>query len=295
MNTAKSLLLSLLFLIPSWMISQEIVDANKLWSIANIHCQPWGNAYSTFFYKFEGDTVVQDTAYQKVMISTDELHENWDFFGAFIREENGQVFYRELYQEEGLIYDFSLQIGDTVLVNNTRALEAIHLVLNQVDSVPAQSGYVERWQLSCVEYPDQTETWIRGIGSMAGVMNSSVDIFGGLCGLYVLLCSSDFGNTVYQNPEFESCWLVITDIGDREVATTTPKIYISEINRQIVVETWLPEESTITFIHLNGQIIDQFTTHNQRFTLPISDRYRGFMLVSVTQGKEVTTQKLFVR
>ncbi len=294
MNTAKSLLLSLLFLLPLWLISQEIVDTSKTWSIATVHCQPWGNAYSTQIYKFEGDTLLQDTLYKKVMISSDEFHENWDFFGAFVREENGRVFYRELYQEEGLIYDFNMQIGDTVLINNTRALEPVHLILTDVDSVASESGDVERWTLICVEYPDLTETWLRGIGSMAGVMNSSVEIFGGLCGLYVLLCSSEQEILFYQNPEFNSCWLVITDIGNRE-AQTTPKIYISEPGRQIVVETLSPEESTITITRLNGQIIDRFIIHKQRYTLPISGRYSGFILVSVVQGQVTTTKKLFVR
>jgi len=294
MNTTKSLILSLLFLLPSWLISQEIVDTSKTWSIATVHCQPWGNAYSTQIYKFEGDTLVQDTLYKKVMISSDEFHETWDFFGAFIREENGRVFYRELYQEEGLIYDFNLQIGDTALINNTRALEPIHLVLTGIDSVPSETGLVERWTLNCVEYPDLTETWLRGIGSMAGVMNSSVEIFGGLCGLYVLLCSSEQENIFYQNPEFGSCWLVITDIGNRE-AQTTPKIYISEPERQIVVETMSPVESTITLTRLNGQIIDRFTTHNQHIALPLSGPYSGFILVSVVQGQVTTTKKLFVR
>ncbi len=294
MNTAKSLLLSLLFLLPSWLISQEIVDTSKTWSIATVHCQPWGNAYSTFYIKFEGDTLVQDTLYKKVMISSDEFHETWDFFGAFIREENNRVFYRELYQEEGLIYDFDMQIGDTVLINNTRALEPVHLILTDVDSVASETGNVERWTLSCVEYPDLTETWLRGIGSMAGVMNSSVEIFGGLCGLYALLCSSEEEILFYQNPEFNSCWLVITDIGNREVETYS-KIYVSEPDRQIVVETRSPEPSTITLTRLNGQIIDRFTTQNQRFTLPVTGRYRGFILISVRQGQATTTRKLFVR
>lgn len=294
MNTAKSLILSLVFLLPSWIISQEIVDADKLWAIANVHCQPWGNAYSTYFYKFEGDTVVQDTAYQKVMISTDEFHENWDFFGAFIREENGRVFYRELYQQEGLIYDFNMELGDTVLVNNTRALEAVHLVLTEIDSVPSEEGYVERWQLNCLEYPDQTEIWLRGIGSMAGVMNSSVEIFGGLCGLYVLLCSSDLGNTVFQNPEFESCWMYITDIDNSE-KKIAPRIYFSSASQQLIIEGLSLENGIVTLTDLNGRRINKKPFEGEKVQLPLSSAHNGIILVTVEQGDFLSTQKVYIR
>ena len=71
------------------------------------HCQPWGSTYSTDYFQFEEDTIINGFVYKKVWISEDETYQNWNFYSAFIREENNKVYYKHMFGEEGLIYDFN--------------------------------------------------------------------------------------------------------------------------------------------------------------------------------------------
>ena len=214
----KKLVYILLFLLTVPLLeAQEIVDNQKQWSILTGHCLPDYTTYTTTFFKFDEDTIIEGKLYQKVFISEDEYQEEWYFYGSFIREENKKVYLREYYGEEGLIYDFNLHLGDMVEVNNPRAISEVSLVLTEIDSVETSDGYRERWKLTNVEFMI-SEYWIEGIGSMNGVLNSSTEVFGGLCGTYILLCEEESGNTIYLNPEYEFCYyLLLDDAAETEV------------------------------------------------------------------------------
>ena len=294
MNAARSTLIILLFLIPSWLVSQEIVDRNKLWAIAQVHCQPWGNTYSTQFFRFDGDTLVDDIAYKKVMIAEDEDHQLWNFFGAFIREVNGQVFYKELYQDEGLIYDFNLVIGDTVTINNSRALEELQLILTSVDTMPSENGSIEQWTLESIEFPGVNEIWFRGIGSFSGVMNSGIDVFGGLCGLYSLLCLEEIDTLKYQNPEFGSCYLYLTGIETIQ-QTKVPVIYYSAQSNQLKIEHFDSGLKIISITDISGRMISRLTTSEEKINIPYSKSTSGIIVVSIVHGQQVLNKKVVIR
>ncbi len=59
----KSFLLASLMLITTFLVSQTekvIVNENCNWSTLEIHCMPNGKNYSTYYIKFEGDTVIDN-------------------------------------------------------------------------------------------------------------------------------------------------------------------------------------------------------------------------------------------
>ncbi len=97
-----------------------------------------------------------------------------------------------MFGDEGLIYDFNLEIGDSVLVNNPRAVGEVWLHLLEIDTITVADDLRERWRMVSSEY-QESDYWLRGIGSIAGVLNSSMSIYGGLCGFYALLCQYEGG------------------------------------------------------------------------------------------------------
>gem|GEM_PF-623164 len=332
MIAAKRLFFALFLMLPFSLLSQEIVDVNKSWSIAQIHCQPWGNAYSTQFYRFEGDTIVDGVFYQKVMISLDANGDRWDFFGAFIREEEGRVYYRELFQEEGLIYDFNLQPGDTVQIDNSRGQEMVHLVLASVDSVAAENGVIEQWTLDCVEYPGNSETWLRGVGSMAGVINSGIDIFGGLCGLYVLLCSEEdeLGNSetwlrgvgsmagvinsgidifgglcglyvLLCSEEDELLRFQNPEFGSCYLLTTSTNelsqddlvIYLARSTNALVIDGLVGNHNVITVTDMGGRVLERISTSESK-ALISRNLKPGLVMVTVVSAQQRITKKVLI-
>jgi len=275
--------------------SQEIVNSNKLWSIMEEHCQPWGSNYSTEFFRFDIDTIVEGKSYKKVWIAEDENHEEWFFYGAFIREEEGNVYYKEMFEEEGLIYDFNLEIGDSVVVNNPRAAGELTLMLAEIDLVELEVGTRERWRLVSSIYTDY-EYWIRGIGSQTGVINSGTGVYGGLCGLFTLLCEKDNEELVYQNPDFGSCYLFITDTDENDLNENESLFLISynDINKTVRLKMDNSNTKTVIILNITGKIIVNEQIGNSIFTYSFFDYPTGIYVITIIDGRNMSSKKIII-
>ncbi len=274
--------------------SQEIVNSTMIWSSMEEHCQPWGSTYSTDYFRFDSDTVIDDITYKRVWISEDEDHVEWNFYGAFIREENNKVYYRQMFGEEGLIYDFNLEIGDSVLVNNPRAVGEIWLFLDEIDSVETTEGMRERWKLMSNEYPN-SEYWIRGIGSQTGVLNSSSGIFGGLCGLFTLLCQKEDGELLYLNPDYQSCYLYTTGQNEWERRYNPIVLSYNKSQRNVTVYVAGKSEKDIVLSSITGQIISNVTTSLESKTLSVLNSPSGIYIITVIQDGNKYSQKFILQ
>lgn len=274
----------LLFVAMQPLVAQEIVDNQKIWSILTGHCLPDYTTYTTSFFKFNEDTIIDGELYQKVFISEDEFQEEWFFYGTFIREENKKVYLREYFGEEGLIYDFNLQLGDTVVINNPRAASEVALVLTEIDSVETTDGYRERWKLTNEEFMIP-EYWIEGIGSMGGVLNSSTEIFGGLCGTYILLCEEEDGSNIYLNPEYEYCYYLLLDDDDEiEIQENTFNIIYRQSNHTLELVFTERENRSIHITDINGRIFSRIQSAENNIQLSLNGNGKGLFIISVIQN-----------
>lgn len=272
--------------------AQEIVDPAKLWSNMEEHCQPWGSNYSTEYIRFSVDTVIDQKVYKKVWISEDEDYEEWNFYGAFIREDSGRVFYRQMFGEEGLIYDFNLGIGDSVIINNPRASGEITLYFVEIDSVEIENGYRERWKLVSNIY-ENAEYWIRGIGSETGVINSGTGVFGGLCGLYTLLCEKENDELIYMNPGYESCYLFTTDV-DEGSSLSAFLLSYDQDEKLVQVSMSKRHESTIIISNISGIVITSEQINTTLFTYDMSAQKTGIYIITVVDSGNISSQKFIV-
>ncbi len=271
--------------------SQEIVDESKLWSCMEEHCQPWGSTYSTDYFQFEEDTIIDGFVYKKVWISEDETYQNWNFYSAFIREEDNKVYYKHMFGEEGLIYDFNLNIGDSVTINNPRAAGEITLVLEEVDSVFTETGYHERWQLKNNSYPN-SEYWIRGIGSETGVLNSSTGVFGGLCGLYTLLCLKESDELVYLNPDYETCYLYVS-VEENDGENASPVIVFDNVSKEVHIKLKDNTSNSVLIADISGKVIKQFDKANEIVRYNMATNPTGLYIVVVISNGKPATGKFF--
>ena len=125
-----------------------------------------------------------------------------------VREEDRRVYFRrywqQSYQDEELLYDFNLTVGDTVTVNYNYGDKLIVLEESQV----LVQGTMRK-QLGLAMYFDDGTTgeieeyWIEGVGSTYGFLNSGYE---GWVGSFVhLLCYHENGNLVWDNEEFDDC------------------------------------------------------------------------------------------
>ncbi len=258
------------------------------------HCQPWGNNYSTDHFRFAEDTLINDTLYKRVFTADDEFYEEWFFYGAFIREENKKVFYREMFGSEGLIYDFNLEIGDSCIINNPRSVSEIKLTLTAIDSVETSDGYRKRWRLDNDFYPNP-EYWYEGIGSDAGVINSSTGIFGGLCGSYTMLCEKENDVVIYQNPFYETCYYLLLDSEEQQAAAEHDFQLIYNSQTQSVTLGFDHATQKQVFISdMSGRMLHHSASNQQLLDISLSGNISGLYVVRVIVEGKASSKKFMV-
>lgn len=110
---------------------QNLLQEGKLWSNTSIGTMP-GSTYRSYFIKFMGDTTINGLGYKKIMKSDDPLHTKWTLNGC-IREESitGKVFIFNGYTgKDRLLYDFSLETGDSILTGDGRSYAKVTKLIN---------------------------------------------------------------------------------------------------------------------------------------------------------------------
>lgn len=270
----------------------QIVDENKIWSNVLENCLPEGNVYITFYHRFEGDTILDGKTYKKVLIAEDEYYQDWFFYGSYVREENGMVYLREYLGEEGLIYNFNLQLGDTVTIQNPLAPDGLLLTLTEIDSVETADGYRKRWKLEKDAF-SIPEYWIEGIGSQSGVLNSGTAVFGALCGAYTLLCEKENDITIYQNPDYGTCFYMLLDVdSNNEKPEKYFEVRYSDNSNRVLILFNESGEKDLHITSLTGSKVLSLKTNDQQVHLNKSDFAKGMYIISLLQNGQLYTEKV---
>lgn len=177
----------------------KLIDTNAVFNFTGCYGPP---PYYTTFYRFKADTLLNSFQYYRVESSGDSL--TWYATGLFthtlLREDtlNRKVWILSDYTDEGLIYDFSLQSGDSLVAINTACssyLFTYHVL--SVDSVQmSDATYRKRFHLNA-------GTWIEGIGNFSGLIRNAC-MLTGFCEDFV--CYYQNNQFMYKNPAYPTCF-----------------------------------------------------------------------------------------
>jgi len=157
-------------------------------------------------YNFDSDIIFRNgNTYLELNISTDEMGSGWEGTGRYFRSNANQV-YEWIDDSDYLLYDFSLNVGDTFIVQETNDWpEATKLVVTAVDSITLlDQSKRKRLVLEC-ENGVGEHVWVEGMGDLRGLLSVKLS-----CALDVnenLLCFSFDEEVLYQDPDEGECWL----------------------------------------------------------------------------------------
>lgn len=223
----------------------SLVDTNRLWSVKFTSCESPFPSFQNYFAKFLNDTVIGAFQYKKVFTSSDTTLINWSHHGYIREDSSKKIFYRNSSGYEGLIYDFSANIGDTVYIKNTNILDTtVQMVVYNIDSIFIYNKYLKRIILNHDSInPQYDEIWIDRIGSMNGILHScrNAYFYPGLC--YELLCYSENDTLKYLNPNYSSCYYIQVGIDEYSQNSIKCSIYPNPVI----------SSSTIQLENPNGQ------------------------------------------
>ena len=262
-----------------------IVNAEGLWSNLSIHCVPSGNEYSTYSVKFQDDTIIDGYTYQKIWRCDEENLANWTFYG-FIREnENHQVYLKPPDYIEGLIYDFGVNVGDSIQALNVylSSSNILNFVVVQVDSVLLLDRYRKR--ISLFEYMNnKEEIWVEGLGSYSGILNSCNNAYGGLCGGSEALCYKENDNLAYQNPDFETCYYSAL-VGLNQTKLTSFKASPNPTKDFITINFPTNSERRVEICDFSGKKVLNNLFFEKNILLNLQEVDNGIYIINVFDDK----------
>jgi hypothetical protein len=244
-------------------------------------------------YGIYGDTIVNNKLYNKLyLIENDStLNINNMTYYAAIRENNAkQIFVKFTnYNDEILIYDFSLNIGDTIHSNSPNGyLSWLTCTISDIDTIELENyQFRRRFRIN-----NSGEYWIEGIGSEGGLFYPISEYLAGTTN--DLLCFKQNDTLIYiNNPECDKCFCSLaTAIQNHAKTNNSLKIYSNPSTVEIFFEP--PFEKGLFIINLynsNGYLINTIKESSFPLSLKIKDLPLGIYFIQLIRGELVYGQK----
>ena len=224
--------------------------------------------YNTLVHRIADDTLIGGVRYTKVMQTVNDV--GTPTLAALLREEDGKVWETYNGNSEILLYDFTANVGDSLVCGYGDYFVLDSISIEQIGGVDRKKFWFGL-EYDFIGEPYAMETWIEGIGSDLGLLFCGSYFFCG--GYYRALCFHQNGELVWQNPEYNAC--LITDVGeilDNELtAYPNPAYNLVRINGVEVAE--------VQVYNALGQLVKTFKNTNE---IPVAALPQGVYLLRIT-------------
>jgi len=277
-----------------WSYSQDYYpfpDSNAIWN------SKYGGYYGTPIVRFglNGDTVINNQVYKKVYQIVDDSTlnlANMTYYAAIRENASKQLFAKMTdYDDEILIYDFSLNIGDTIISNSPSGYLNYDLcIIADIDSIELENNqFRKRFKINDYEQ----DYWIEGIGSIGGLFHPTMDyIIGSYCDL---TCFKNNDTAKYiNNPQCDKCFCflqtpVIEIEENNDFINVYPNPATTNINIVFELQNGLSEISLINSI---GNSIENRITSSFPIQINIENLPIGIYLIKLRNGELTFTKKI---
>ena len=187
-----------------------LIDTNKVWHVYEEEIYP--PSIITTLWKISGDTIWQERDYWKMYRSIDSMQLDWSLYGLIREDSVHKVYFKFLADTSSrLLYDFNIKVGDSIYIPD-ELLESPLIVIS-IDTILLNGIFRKRYLLRrgpSEEISD--DTWIEGIGSLLGIINSP--LAGAIGKIYALLCFYEGSELVYNNPDYDLCYYNVNNVSE---------------------------------------------------------------------------------
>lgn len=233
----------------------------------------------------EGDTVIDGMNWRFIK-------DNWRIGTHLIRVDGQKVIFRPLetdllpthLKKETVIYDFSLEVGDSVWVYSWE--DKVYEKITQVDSVVLNDGKKHK---RLIYNNDELFSFIEGVGSVfesplcmliPHVTGSNNNTF---------VCCHVNDQLLYKNPHYVDCEGVI--VANETIQTSDNlKLFMSDD----VLNVRFEEEKSfdVAIYSLNGVLLKQRKSNIKEAVIPIYSG-KGIFVVRITCGDQTYSRKVY--
>lgn len=282
----KILVIPFLMLLSISLSAQDFVSENKQW---NVLLEGFG--FTTEIFWIEGDSMVNSTSYKQIWVSYDSL--STSLFQGLVREADNKVYYVPPNMNEGVLYDFNLEIGDTTSVNNIFCgNQGVPITVIDIDFVEHFGITRKRWHIGDEGYVQ--EYWLEGIGSLNGPLYTKY-WYCIVCPIWELLCFHSNDTLEYIMPGSMSCYYnpVGVNEGIEEVDIFIRPNPVKKGNPIIIETTSFP--NSISIYNITGAIVKSIIPNNETsHTIETNNLKSGVYFLSVDLNGQTKTHKILV-
>ncbi|MFT6167737.1 MAG: hypothetical protein ACJASF_002437 [Vicingaceae bacterium] len=292
----------LFLLLNSWFLSAQtsiyhsFPDSNAVWNYKlQANCFANGSANEDYSIVIAGDTILNNTTYNKlytpfvVSFSTGTCGGILNGYKGAIRHDLiGKKVYIIPSQDttEQLLYDFTLQVGDTV-TGYTQLFPFQPDTVISIDSMLIGSLFRKRWIINtCYNI-----SIIEGIGSTYGFFEKSPGCITDFPD-FSLNCFQQNSQTMYPNST-SNCQ-IITSINTIPIVEENINIYPNPSNGSLTIDFRTIQIKEIRLINLLGKIIHSQELRKEK-SIDINNLPQGyFFLIMIDQYNQTISKKIVV-
>ncbi len=271
-------------------IYHPMPDSNAVWNFEAINpCPQIVNLFQDFSITISGDTTINGLTYHKLF--TPHVIESYSgtncsstfagYKGAIRQDTILKKAYivKPNYNTEQLLYDFNMQMGDTVKgVIASISVDADTVI--SIDSILVGGSYRKKWNIT------NGISIIEGLGSTYGLVQNSTAGLIGTFSNFSITCFSQNGASIYPNNTI-SCPL-ITSLNTLNEIVKEIKIYPNPSKGIFLVDYNGLEIKEIILNDLFGQLILKENTSNS-INLSIDNLKTGLYILTVTDKNNKST------
>lgn len=241
-----------------------------------------------FSYYLQGDTIINTLTYHKVYKSAGTAHEhcaiggtlnNWynlnnEYAGSY-RQDTAMkrvYFISPFAIQECLLYDFSLNVGDTL---NNGCTCGNNCIVSSIDTVQIKNNYRKRINFFMSAYSQ-----IEGIGSTAGLLEPYIPFESG----GTLICFSQNGQTLYPDT-ITACYIIIAgvnEIKDSKLYSISPNPFHTSAILQVSSECI---NSELIIYNTIGSKVKQQSIRAESIQINRNDLANGFYFFKIITDK----------
>ena len=292
----KLLLFIALVFVTTNSYSQYLIDGLN-WNNTTGGTDDWGvNLHRNFTYKVEGDTTIGGVGYKLIKKNYPDINQEWTT--AFcLREENRKWYiigaYAPYISDEVLLYDFSLETGDSIYTAWTQNYAS---VIEHGDTV-LENGQTRKYLILSKDnlLPTMDDMWIEGLGSASCHVELPCFYLNIIDACAISLCTSyndELLFTTFPNLHcYDSGGNFITSLHNLDLPENTITIYPNPTSKDVNISSENIINSIEVFNSI-GQRVYQTKVNSKSKSINISSLSKGVYIVGINTDIGYIKKKL---
>jgi hypothetical protein len=282
-------------------ISNHFENPSSKWYVAKTF--PSGNmqnpnfvSTTTTVFGFQGDSLIGGETWYKLYATQDSLFISNLIYKGLTRSESNRILFIDSLNQLDTLYDFNLNVGDSVLYNFYGTIQEKIPVIN-IDSIQIGGQFYRQFHFGEPIFPNAfdelNELWIEGIGSIHGPIfpNFPFKFSGEFPDELHVTCTSFNNQQFWQNPFYNSCYINIVLSTDNKFKSNIT-IYPNPFSEHLKISMGIMDKYEIKIFNTSGQKIYEESITSDYTNINLTGLNDGIYFITVDSKRERWTSKL---